>query len=97
MPSERNAPEVIARIAKLLEIEFGRKVYQPYDQLSANRDLGIDGDDAVELIESIEEEFSIILNLDFRSYFGGEGFFARPGPKALTIKELASMIISASR
>ena len=45
---------------------------------SLNYDLGIDGDDAIEFFEKIQEEFHVNLSTfiieDYDKYFGPEGF-----------------------
>jgi acyl carrier protein len=79
--------------------------FQPNKPIAENtrigEDLGIDGDDAVEFFEKVEEEFKVdFKDLNIGKYFNGEGFnpilfivnfFSKRKP-SITIKDIANSI-----
>jgi len=65
-----------ARIFALVGDERGRSIEKLEPQLTLQRDLGMDGDDAVEFFERFGREFSVDLRPlgeDWQYYFGPEG------------------------
>jgi Protein of unknown function (DUF1493) len=67
---------VSARVFALVAYERGRNIKELEPQLALERDLGMDGDDAVEFLERFGREFSIDLRPlgeDWHCYFGPEG------------------------
>ncbi|WP_409998028.1 MULTISPECIES: DUF1493 family protein [unclassified Bradyrhizobium] len=72
------------------------------EQTDIARDLGVDGDDAVEFLQRFQSEFGVDMSgFRFDQYFGGEGFsligFLRglssaARKKPLTIKMLCDVV-----
>jgi len=84
--------DAIDAIFKILTEMYAIKSRDITKTTRINKDLGIEGDDAVELIEFLEDHFHISLNIDLRSYFLGEGIFDRKKTADLTIEELAKFV-----
>jgi Protein of unknown function (DUF1493) len=67
---------VSARVFALAADERGRNIEKLEPQLTLQRDLGMDADDAVEFFDRFGREFSVDLRPlgeDWRYYFGPEG------------------------
>lgn len=63
------------RVFHLIAEQTGIPVERVQLKSSLLNDLGVDGDDAVELLESLAVTFGIdFSNFRFRDYFGAEGF-----------------------
>lgn len=64
---------IMSKLLELIEKETGVTQAQIDIHKSLNFDYKIDGDDAVELLERISEEFALDLsNFDFYRYFNDE-------------------------
>jgi acyl carrier protein len=56
-------------------------------------DLGIDGDDADDLMTMLEKRFSVDLSdLDLSRYFRGEGIFSGGKKEEMTVAQLTEII-----
>jgi acyl carrier protein len=56
-----------------------------------NRDLGIDGDDAHELLQLLEARLGRSIDLEFAQYFSGESLFSG-WKEDLTLSKLAELM-----
>lgn len=61
-------------------------------QLSINRDLGIDGDDAVELVRFLEERIGRRIEINLSDYFYGEGLIQFASKQNLSVNDLQNII-----
>jgi acyl carrier protein len=91
-------------IAGILRENHGIRATQIQSDTAINKDLGIDGDDAVELLQAIKTEFQIdIRDFQFDEFFGPESvgllnLFGRvirgdiPKLRRLSLSELAHYV-----
>ncbi|WP_316205374.1 DUF1493 family protein [Bradyrhizobium sp. SZCCHNS3004] len=101
MAGEPNEGEICNRVMSFLMRETRTKTLLSNDTDIA-RDLGVDGDDAAEMIQRFQHEFGIEMSeFEFDRYFGREGFsligflknllLSHPNKKPLTIKMLCDV------
>lgn len=81
-------PELLVEV---LSDHFRIQISKIDPAMRVNRDLGIDGDDATELIEMIEKRLGRKINLDFARHFSGEGLFSG-WREDLTISQLSELM-----
>jgi hypothetical protein len=97
MTSQREIEQVIVRLAAPYQ-RRGRSI-TPFTTL--NRELGIDGDDAVRFLQEVSRltGMSLKSSFEFEDYFGDEPTFSYreiikmlkgPRTKDLTVRELAA-------
>jgi acyl carrier protein len=66
--------DVYERVRQFVAREASVRVETLTPETRINYDLGVDGDDAVELLEAFMEEFRVDLSaFEFNRYFGPEG------------------------
>jgi acyl carrier protein len=93
-----DAESLTDRVISLVARKTGVKVSKISQQTDLVYDLGIDGDDAVELIDEFEHEFGVEMpNSEYDKHFGPEGLnplclfslsWWRDKAKPLTIADL---------
>jgi acyl carrier protein len=60
-------------IARILERLYSKSAAHIRSEIAINKELGIDGDDAVDLLREIQNQFEIdIKDFEFSKYFGPE-------------------------
>ena len=64
-------------LVEILRDHFRIDISKLDPKTRVTRDLGIDGDDALELLEMIEATDGPKIDLDFARYFSGENLFSR--------------------
>lgn len=85
-----------ARLILLIEELSGRRGVRLDDRL--NFDLGVEGDDARDLIEAVYREFGTsFVGMEMRKFFKDEGFEAvfrlwRMGKAPLSVRHLAEVV-----
>jgi hypothetical protein len=78
-------------LVEILHDHFRVDISRLDPKTRVNRDLGIDGDDAIELLELIETRIGRRLDLDFARYFSGESLFSG-WKEDLSISKLAELM-----
>jgi acyl carrier protein len=94
--------DIFVQIVKLIEKKMGRYKKEITRGTSLERDLGISGEDAWELLLEYKEEFGVdISKFDFNKYFSPEGdtvlsflFGRTQDARGLTIGDLEKGIIA---
>ena len=87
---------VIESIKEVLIGRFSVRSDALEDDVMINWDIGIEGDDAVDLIKEIEGALGVNVKIPIDEYFSGEGLFARKR-KPLTITQLAELILESKQ
>ena len=64
-------------LSEILQDHFRLDISNIGPESRLNRDLGIDGDDAVELIILVESRLARKLDFEFSKYFSTESLFSR--------------------
>lgn len=65
--------ELYKQVVKIIEYQSGAKKIKPESRIA--HDMGVDGDDADELINALQKQFDIdMTNFSFDKHFGPEGF-----------------------
>lgn len=82
----------IAAIYLVLRKHYGVPETRLNPDLSINRDVGIDGDDAGEFLEFLTLEIGREVSIDFAQYFYGEGLIQFGRRQNLTVNALAGLI-----
>ena len=95
-------PELVARVIDLVHRSSGTRKAKIHIDSDLGRDLGIDGDDASDLLKAFAQEFQVDLSdFKFDTYFGPEAggnpfvWLIRwlteswPSFRGLTIRDLA--------
>lgn len=86
-------PKLLAQaVLKLVAECAGVDVEQISLDTAINLDLGVDGDDAAELLEAFSSRFAVDLaTFRFDRYFGSEGLGFGGSMAPLTIRDLVQM------
>jgi len=82
-----------ADIEHVLVNEFAIKRSKISLESLISRDLGIDGDDADDLIKFLEEKTGARIDIDLSKYFHGEGVISFRKAKDISVGDLAKLII----
>lgn len=73
---EMNDPRIEEKVKALVAQQTGVRIEELSLQTELGKELGIDGDDAVEFFEKFSEEFQVDLStFQFDKYFGPEASF----------------------
>ena len=83
--------ELFSVIRSILVEEFGADFEDVCLNTRINKDLGIEGDDAVEFFDIFRARTGISPDLNLEDYFMGESLFAKPKEKALTVSLLLEL------
>ncbi|MDP3195900.1 acyl carrier protein [Tabrizicola sp.] len=78
-------------LVEILRDHFRVDISKLDPKTRVNRDLGIDGDDALELLEMIETRMGRRIDLDFARYFSGENLFSG-WKEDLSLSKLAELM-----
>src|SRR3954470_8280058 len=79
------------RVIRFVAERIGRRVQEVHGESRLSEDLGIDGDDAADLLSQFAETFAVdMTHFEFSKYFRSEGLFATVPLRfgALTIQDL---------
>ena len=80
---------MLSIIYDILQEQYAVPCNKLEPNLSINRELGIDGDDAYELIEFLVNKTGKKPSFDFSRYFYGEGILQISGRENLSVLELS--------
>jgi hypothetical protein len=78
----------------ILREDFGVRSKSENPHIAINRDLGIEGDDAGELMEYLGIKTGKSIEIDLHSFFLGEGILAGGTKNILTVEMLSKIIDS---
>ena len=95
MDDDRPAQDIESKVLSLIARLAGRKAVTL--ETSVNRDLGIEGDDASDLIDWLHKQFGTsFVGLDMRDYFNDEGTesirWFRSRKRPLTVGHIVSVV-----
>lgn len=81
--------DALARLSALLQARHGVPARAIRPEARIMRDLGVDGDDALDLIEAAEAAFGVKSPFAFAAHFHEEGAFSFRKVRELTLGEFA--------
>lgn len=91
-----NKQNIIDELNKVLIESYGVPLKKALPSTRINKDLGIEGDDALELISTLEKSFHLDIAICFSDFFIGEGLFAGGKRNDLSIDLFADLILSST-